>query len=347
MMKGDRMLVVGIDAHKRSHTAVIVDEHGRKLAQRDCGTTRDAHLALLAWASGHEGERLWAVEDVRQLSRGLERDLLAAGERIVRVPTKLMANVRASARSFGKSDPIDALAIARAALREPDLPAAQLDGAERDLRLLVDHREDLVAERSRMISRLRWLLHDLDPALDPPLRSLTHQRNLDRLAERLAPLDGFTARIAQRLVESCTRLTRDIRDLEREIESVVKRLAPTLCALAGCGTLTAAKILAETAGIRRFKSRHAYARHNGSAPLPVWSSGAPRHRLSRAGNRQLNAALHRIAITQLRIHPGAQALVARRRANGDGSLEAIRVLKRRLSDIVYHALLADSRSTPT
>ena len=114
------MVTIGIDAHKRSHTAVMVDEQGRQLAQKtSTGTTSGDHLALLAWAASQAGSRQWAVEDCRHLSRRLERDLLAAGERIVRVPPKLMANARDGARSFGKSDPIDALAVARAALREP------------------------------------------------------------------------------------------------------------------------------------------------------------------------------------------------------------------------------------
>nr|WP_234382114.1 transposase [Streptomyces dysideae] len=116
---------------------------------------------------------MWAVEDCRHLSRRLERDLLAAGERIVRVPPKLMANCRSAARTYGKSDPIDALAVARAALREPDLPTACLDGVAREIRLLVDHRDDLVAERTRIINKLRWHLHEIDPGLDPPARCLT------------------------------------------------------------------------------------------------------------------------------------------------------------------------------
>jgi transposase len=119
-------------------------------------------------------------------------------------------------------------------------------------------------------------------------------------------------------------------------------LAPSLLEICGCGPLTAAKILGETAGIERFKSPDAYARHNGTAPLPVWSSNRSRHRLSRSGNRQLNAAIHRIALTQAHWHPPAQALIARRRANGDGGLEALRVLKRRISDVVYRALKADA-----
>src|SRR5690349_13525674 len=135
------MVIFGVDTHKRNHTAVAVDEHGRELGSHTTGTTSPDHLRLLAWARRFGEDRTWAVEDCRQLSRRLEGDLLAAGERIVRVPPKLMAHARDSARTYGKSDPIDALAVARAALRHPDLPAAQLDGPARELRLLGHHRE--------------------------------------------------------------------------------------------------------------------------------------------------------------------------------------------------------------
>src|SRR5687767_12244092 len=159
------MVTLGIDAHKRTHTVVAVDHAGRQLGVKTTeATTTESHLDLVRWADRFGGERLWAVEDCGHLSRRLERDLLSAGERIVRVPPKLMAHVRDSARTYGKSDPIDALAVASAAQREPDLPVAGLDGPDRELRLLVDHRESLVAERTRLICRLRWHLHELDPA---------------------------------------------------------------------------------------------------------------------------------------------------------------------------------------
>jgi transposase len=340
------MVMIGIDAHKRNHTVVVVDERGRQLAQRTTGTSSSDHFELVVWAA-RQGQHVWAVEDCRHLSRRLERDLLAAGERIARVPPKLMAHARDGARSFGKSDPIDALAVARAALREPDLPLARLDGPEREVRLLVDHREDLVQERTRIINRLRWHLHELEPTGGPLPRSLNRLRNLDLLAKQLAGVEGTVARIARDLIERCRSLTIAITQLEREISQLIEKLAPALLAICGCGPLTAAKILGETAGIERFKSPDAYARHNGTAPLPVWSSNRARHRLSRTGNRQLNAAIHRIALTQAHWHPPAKAMIARRRANGDGGLEALRVLKRRLSDVVYRALRADLTATLT
>jgi transposase len=344
MKETQTMVTFGIDAHKRTHTVVAVNDVGRQLASRSFATTTAAHLELLCWAQEFTGERRWAVEDCRHVSRRLERDLLGAGERIVRVPPKLMAESRGWARTYGKSDPIDALAVARAALREPELPTARLDGPERHLRLLVDHRDDLVAERSRIIARLRWHLHELDPAWAPAPRSLDRLVTCTAVEAHLDHLDGgdpVVVRVARNLVARCRQLTLDINALTTEITALVTPLAPTLLALVGCGPLTAAKILAETAGVDRFRSPAAYARHTGTAPLPVSSGDNHRHRLSRTGNRQLNAALHRIAITQARWHPGGQALLARRRANGDTTAGAFRVLKRRLNDVVYRALQAD------
>src|SRR6185437_9178893 len=342
------MVVLGIDAHKRSHTVVVVDDTGRKLGERTIATTTADHLDLLSWAEQFGADRLWAIEDCRQLSRRLERDLLSIGQRIVRVSPKLMARVRDSARSYGKSDPIDALAVARAALREPDLPIARLDGIEREIRLLVDHREDLVAERTRIITRLRWHLHELNPGWTAPTKLERHSA-FDKVKAHLSDHnDGaMVRRLALRLVEHLRLLTDEIDELTAEITVRVTRIAPSLLAIVGCGALSAAKIVGETAHAGRFRSKDAYARHNGTAPLPVWSSNKQRHRLSRTGNRQLNAALHRIALTQARMHPPARELLARRKAGGDGGMEALRVLKRRLSDVVYRAMLSDeTQSAP-
>jgi transposase len=341
------MVVLGIDAHKRTHTVVAVDEAGRQLGVRTTkSTSTAAHLELVRWADRFGSQRRWAVEDCRHLSRRLERDLLAAGEQIVRVPPKLMAHARDAARTYGKSDPIDALAVARAAVREPGLPAARLDGPERELRLLVDHREDLVGDRTRMVNRLRWHLHELDPDWDPAPRALRSRKNLEAVAARLAGTDGIVARIAADITTRIAALNTAIGDLDRQITSLVRTLAPSLLALPGVAELTAAKIVAETAGADRFRSKDAYARHNGTAPLPVWSGNQVRHRLSRTGNRQLNCAIHRIAVTQMRCHAPAQVYLKTRIAAGNTKTEALRALKRRLSDIVYRALLADGTPVP-
>jgi transposase len=337
------MLVLGIDAHKRSHTIVAVDERGRRHAQRTINATTADHLEVIAWAEGLGEDRLWAIEDCRHLSRRFERDLLGAGERLVRVPTKMMAATRKTSRAYGKSDPIDALAVARAALQEPDLPVAQLDGPARDIRLLVDHREDLVAERTRIVNRLRWHLHELDPTWEPPVRSFDRPKTITATAGRLEGRDGTVARLARSLLERCETLTAEVKALEAEIAEKVAEQAPSLLEIPGCGTLTAAKILGETADVRRFKSKDAFARFSGTAPVPVWSSNHPRQRLSRVGNRQLNCAVHRIALTQAHWHPDARSYLQRRKDAGDTTKEAIRVLKRRLSDVVYRALLSDAQ----
>ena len=222
------MMVVGIDAHKRSHTAVTVDEVGRLGAVKTVGTTTQDHLRLLKWAVDLAEERLWAIEDCRHLTRRLERDLIAAGESVVRVPPKLMAHVRDAARSFGKSDPIDALAVARAALRNR-LPIARLDGVEREMRLLVDHREDLVAERTRIISRLRWHLHEIDPGWIPPVKLERHSA-FDKVTLYLSGhSDGAVVRrLALRLVEHLRVLTVEIDELTDEITQRVGTVAPSL-----------------------------------------------------------------------------------------------------------------------
>jgi len=339
---------VGIDAHKRTHTAVAIDEAGRKLGEKTTRmTTTEANLELLRWADGFGPDRRFGVEDCRHLSRRLEVDLLAAGEQIVRVPPKLMAHARDAARTYGKSDPIDALAVARAVLREPNLPLAHLDARTRDLRLLVDHREDLVRDRVGLIDRLRWHLHELDPSWDPDPRVLVRFKHLDRIAARLEGLTSTLAWVATDLVGRIRELTVAANELERRIVATTSGLAPTLLSVPGVGALTAAKIVAEVADVRRFRSKDRFARHNGTAPLPVWSGNRVRHRLSRTGNRQLNTAIHRIAITQMRIHEPAKTYLERRMVNGNTKTEALRALKRKLSDVVYRALLVDADTTET
>ncbi len=333
------MVVIGVDSHKRTHTVVATDGTGRKLAEKTVVATSAGHLELVRWA-GRFTDRSWALEDCRHLSRRLSTDLLIAGERVVRVPPKLMAGARRSSREPGKSDPIDALAVARAALRE-DLPVATLDGPDREVRLLVDHREDLVAERTRAQNRLRWHLHELDPGSEPVARGLDRAVVLAALEARLADQPGTVGRLARELVVRIRELTATINDLEREIARLVTDLAPSLLALTGCGPLTAAKLIGETAGVGRFRSKAAFARHNGSAPLPVWSGNTERHRLSRTGNRQLNVALHRIAITQLQREGPGKTYLEHRRAQGDTKPEAIRALRRRISDEVFRRMRHD------
>lgn len=334
------MVTLGSDSHKQTHTLVAVNENGRQLACRTFPATSAGHLEALRWARQWP-DRAWALEDCRQLSRRLGTDLLAAGEAVVRVPPKLMAGARQGGREQGKSDPIDALAVARAALREPNLPVAQLDGPSRELKLLLDHREDLVAERTRMQNRLRWHVHELEPGYDLPPRSLARRGVLEQLSTLLKQHPCLVSDIATELVELVREVSARINALEREITRRVEALAPSLLALEGCGALTAAKIVGETADVTRFRSRGAYAMNNGTAPIPVWSGNHTRFRLNRGGNRQLNAALHRIALTQVRCGGLGRTYLDHRLATAETKTAALRALRRRISDEVYRRLWRD------
>lgn len=342
-------IVVGIDAHKNTHTAVAIDAiTGIELDQVVVAARDKGHQRLVAWARSLDHERIFAIEDCRHVTGRLERHLIARGERTRRVPTKLMAHARRSARSRGKSDPIDALAVARAALREPDLPQARLDGAERDLQILVDHREKLVWRRTEDQSALRWKLHDLDPEIAIPKGALDRRIWLDDLRAKLETLQPSVAvEICLEILAAIVVSTARINELERRIKQMTKQLAPALLELPGCGALTAAKIVGETAGVDRFSSEAKFAMHAGIAPLPVWSGDHTRVRLNRSGNRQLNAAIHRIAVTQIRMHEPAKMFMKRKIAEGKTKTEALRSLKRHIARKVYDTMNKHSIKTPT
>lgn len=335
------MIVVGVDPHKKTHTAIAIDAASGQALEELCVRATDAgHRRLVRWLGGLGGEVRVALEDVRQVSGRLERALVEHEIAVVRVPPQLMGQARAAGRPRGKSDPIDAAAVARASLAHPELPPARLEGPELELALLLAHREDLVGERTRIQARLRWHLHALDPELEIPPRALDRLVWLARAARHLGPIGGMRARIAAELVERCRALNARIDALAREIAAMAKAQAPSLIAIPGCGPLTAAKLVAEVAGIERFAGPAQLARYGGVAPVPVSSGPHQRHRLDRAGNRQLNCALHRIALTQTRAHPPAREYLARKAAEGKSPREARRCLKRHLVNVVFRAMRA-------
>lgn len=337
------MVVVGADVHKRTHTFVAVDEAGRELGHKTFDADSTGHHQAVFWARQRFGSELrWAVEDCRHLSARLERDLLTAGQSVVRVPPKMMAEQRRIARTRGKSDPIDAAAVARAALREPDLPIASHDEQSRELKLLVDRRDDLVKHRTATINRLLWRVHELEPSWAPKPRSLDTAKQQHALADRLAEVPGIVAELARDELDDVVELTGRINALERRIAALVEQAAPTLLAMPGVGVLTAAKLVGEAAGVTRFKSEAAFARHAGIAPIPVWSGNTRgRVRLTRSGNRQLNAAIHRIAVTQIRLDGLGKTYYEKKKAEGMSTPEALRCLKRRLARVVFNHLTTD------
>jgi transposase len=337
------MVVVGVDAHKATHTLVAVDAVGRKLGELTVRATTAGHLKALDWARGlHGSDVVWGIEDCRQVSSRLERDLLDAGQRVVRVPPQLMARTRASARTRGKSDPIDALAVARAVLREPNLPVASHDEVSRELKLIVDRREDLVSHRTSVINRLLWRVHELDPSQAPKPGSLHRAKTQEALHSWLATQPGLVAELAREELADIMALTAQMKVLERRIAARVQAAAPSLLTVFGCGELTAAKLVGETAGVSRFRSEAAFARYAGVAPVPHWSGPKTvRLRAARAGNRQLNAALYRIAMNQIRRNGHGEAYYRKRRDAGDSHAAALRCLERRIARSVFGQLRTD------
>lgn len=340
------MIVIGADTHKSTHTCVAAERAtGLPCGELQAAARKPGFAELVAWGRRLGEERIWALEDCRHVSGSFERFLVARGETVVRVAPKLMGQSRKGSRESGKSDPIDALAVARAALKEgPEtLPAAHLDRPALELKLLLDHREDLVKSRSSDQQRLRWHLHDLWPELEIPAGGLDRAKWLDRISGKLRRAEqGARVRVARELVSGIRQPTRRIRELEREITELVAAQAPGLLELPGCGALTAAKLIAETAGVERFSSDAKFARIAGVAPIPASSGRRDRHRLDRRGNRQLNCALHRLAVNQKRLHPPAGAYLARKREEGKTKREALRSLKRQLARVVWRTLRASS-----
>src|SRR3954466_3248947 len=336
------MIVLGADTHKRSHTiAAVAAATGEMRGEQTVQVGARGFDALLRWARDVDDERVWALEDCRHVSGGLERFLIGRGERVLRIPTHLSATARRGSRQRGKSDPIDALAVARVVLQEGlgSFPAAHLDGPELDLRLLVDHRERLVRQRVALNSTLQWHLHDLWPELELPGSSLFYGRWAPRVARRLARAEQtMRVRIARDEPRRIRELSQAIKTLEREIAALVTEIAPQLLAEPGFGPLTAAKLVGEIAGAHRFATAAKLARAAGVAPIPASSGNTRRQRLDQGGNRLINAALHRVSVTRAHCHPATQDYIARRRAEGKSPREPTRSLKRSLARHVWRLL---------
>jgi transposase len=343
------MVVIGVDTHKATHTLVGVNPAGRKLKELTVRATSDGHLKALRWAQRTFGlDIVWGIEDCRNLSRRLERDLLDAGQRVVRVPPHLMARTRASARTRGKSDPIDALAVARAVLREPDLPVASHDDVSREFKLLVDRREHLIEHRTATINRLLWRVHELDPCYAAPATRLSRDKHQEALRIWLQTQPGLVAELGRAELADIIDLTDDIKSLDKRITALVRDAAPSLLTVVGCAELTAAKLIGETAGVSRFRNEAAFARHAGVAPVPHWSGPKNVHSIFvRSGNRQLNVALYRIAMVQIRRNGPAEAYYRKRREGGDSHAAALRRIERRIARSVFRHLHTDHTNRST
>lgn len=261
---------------------------------------------------------------------------------MLEVPPALADRERRRSRR-GKSDPVDALAIARVAARERDgLEPLRHDPAARDLKLVSDYRQQLVAERTRTANRLHADLLQLAPGYERRVSDLGHG-SLAAARRLLRGERSLQGELARRRLAALGRLDREITECERRLRELLRACGTSLTDLPGVGTIVAARIIGEVRDVRRFATRDRFARANGTAPIPASSGERVRHRLSRGGNRRLNWAIHLMALTQARIDPRARAYLARRREEGRTGREAIRALKRHLSDVIYRQLVADAR----
>jgi len=347
------MIVIGADTHKHTHALAAVDGGtGRQRGARQIKAEEAGHLAALRWARELDDERVWALEDCRGVSRRLEQALIAAGEQVVRVAPHRMGASRRGERQPGKSDEIDALAIAHAVVKDgpEDFPIAYLDEQAMEIRLLSDHRRDLVAERTRVQNRLRWHLVELCGERERSLRrgALCDLRQLERLDRCLRRMpQAARVRVAREQVAQSRTLTRQIHALELELLTLIRAHRPQLLAELGCGALTAAILIGRTAGAQRFKTDASFARQAGTAPIPCSSGQRDRHRLDRGGDRQLNSALHIIAITRANHDPATKAYLARKQAEGKTKKGALRCLKRHLARRFHHLLTDPTPPPPT
>ncbi|MBM7808492.1 transposase [Geodermatophilus bullaregiensis] len=288
-------MLAGIDTHKDTLAVAVIDDVGRPVAITDLPNTEAGFDALEQLLTDRQVTRV-GIEGSGNYGRGAAvRLVLAGGIEVVEVPPSLTSRERSAKPGQGKTDPIDAVAIARITAREAGLPPVRLAvGQAADLRALADYRTQLVAECTALASRTHAELHGL----------------------------------------------------REQIAELVQRSGSSLTGIYGIGVSVAARILAEVVDVRRYRSRHAFAAANGSAPIPASSGRTMRHRLNRGGNRQLNRALYTIAITEIRADTEGRAYYARKRAEGKTGREALRCLKRRLSDVVYRTLRADQAADP-
>jgi transposase len=346
------MIVIGVDAHKRTHTLVALDAvTGVALGQAMVQASDDGALNALRFAAGVDQERVWAVEDCRHVTARLERALLGAGERVVRVPPALTGQSRKASRTPGKSDPIDARAVALAAIREgvEHLPVAFLDEQAHEIRVLCDYRDQLMHERNQVINRLRWLLVRIAPEVETQIgpAALKGPRIRARLARQLGQLPASPElRVAKAQLRRINAIEKEQRELFDELTTLLKAHAPQLLAQPRVGTVTAAVIIGRTAGAKRFRSEACFARHAGTAPIPASSGKTVRHRLHRGGDRQLNRAIHIIALGRMAGDPDTRAYIERRVSEGKTKLEAIRCLKRHIARQIWHLLYNTQPATP-
>jgi transposase len=336
------MVLIGVDPHKSSHTAVAIDDDERPIAHLRVGADRTQLQRLLAWATPLGEDRTWAMESANGLGRLLSQQLVAAGETVVDVPATLAGRVRLlGSTKASKNDPNDALSTAIAGLRHRELRQVAVDDHSAVLRLLADRHRDLVASRTKTACRLHAVLRELVAGGAPLRLKADRAAALLRTVRPSTTVEVERKRLAQDLLVDVRRLDRDIATVKTRISDAVAAANTSLLEIHGVGPIVAAIIIGHTGDVRRFATRDRFASYNGTAPIEASSGPKKRHRLNPRGNRQLNHALHLVAVTQISRDTPGRRYYDRKLAEGKTGKEALRALKRRISDAVWRQLHTD------
>ena len=334
---------IGVDPHKLSATIEVVDDREAVLAKGRFGTDRAGYAAMRKVVA-RWSDRTWAVEGSNGAGRPLAQRLLADGERVVDVPAKLSARARLFDTGHNrKTDAHDAHAVAVVAVRTSGLRVLAYDDQLEALWMLVDRRHELSRQRIQTVNRLQRLLSELTPG--KAKKDITTLQAKAILASvRPRDLAGKTRRrLAGERLADLVAVDKKIKALTRELKVMVLASGSTLMDLPGIGPVVAARTLADVGHVARFADRNRFASWTGTAPIEASSGEIVRHRLSRAGNRRMNHVIHIAAATQIRLDTPGRAYYRRKLAAGKTRAEAMRCLKRRISDAIYRQLLADAK----
>jgi transposase len=335
---------IGVDSHKCSLAAAVVDELGRVIGVQEFPNDPDGHFALLKWAQEQEVPRAIGVEGSGNYGAALCRTLAAAGEHVHEVPATLTFRERRRKGSQGKSDPVDAVAIARVVARGEALPSPRRLQALVDLKLLSDYRDQLVCARTQLANRVHRDLVILHPGYQQVVPNLVGAKHLSRAESLVKGDSSVRADLVRRRIAELRRVSKEISEIKAKLRTVLAESGTSLTEVPGIGPLIAAKILGEVGDVNRIRSKAAFAMMAGTAPLVASSGMSSRHRLNRGGNRKLNFALHYMALVRYRSDEETKAYIERRRAEGKSYKEAMRCLKRHLCNVVYRQMMSDLRT---
>jgi transposase len=336
---------IGIDPHKATHTAVAIDDDETVLGEITIRADKDQTTKLLDWAASVDGDgRLWAVEAATGLGYLLSQQLVAHGETVVDVPPVLASRIRVlSSGKSNKNDPNDARSVAIAALRRESLAEVKREDEAAILRMFAKRHRELTALRTQAVCRLHAMLAVLKPG------GMGHRLSAKQASRMLGGIRGLDAvgeqrrQMAKTHISDIRRLDRDLEAVKAQIRTAVTAADTTVTDIYGVGPVVAAFLIGYSPPIDRFDTSDRYAAYNGTAPIEVSSGGKVRHRLSRRGNRTLNHAIHTAAVTQISPQTPGRVYYDKKLDEGKTDKEALRALKRRISNAVYRRLVADAR----